>query len=237
MVTREVIQRVFHLAAKETSGKTSTFTGFTLDIDDKQYLCTARHCVVTDPYESDCETLLHPDHLYINNNKRWEILDVQLVGFGTESADICIFALKQELSPRMNTLPASPDGIVYSQDVYFLGYPLGLNFDVKKKENNNYPLPFVKKATVSAFSSTKKTPRLVCLDGIANRGFSGGPVVFKKGNENSFSVASIIAGYELEPESTEEFKLNSGITYSHCISHALDAIKNNPIGMPITPIK
>ena len=228
MVTREVIKRVFHLATDN-----SRFTGFTLDIGDKQYLCTARHCVVIDPDDPDCQTLLHPHHLYINRNNRWEILEVKLVGFGTECADICIFALDRELSPLLGPLPESPAGIVYSQDVYFLGFPLGLKFDVEQDVNSGFPIPLVKKATVSSFSSKKVTPRFVCLDGVVNRGFSGGPVVYKKGEENFFSVASVISEYEREPESTEELKLNSGIAYSHCISHAIATIKENPIGMSI----
>ena len=110
--------------------------------------------------------------------------------------------------------------------------------------------PFVKKATVSAFC--EKDRQVIFLDGYNNPGFSGAPVIFKESEEakNSFHVAAVVSAYRAAKEpivagsekgvmsidmgdgkrQQMEVYLNTGIVISYGISHALDAIRENPIG-------
>ena len=167
---------------------------------------------------------------------------MQLVGYGSENTDICVLATKERLTPPEFLLPTSLGDYFYGQDAYFLGFPHGMRADIKI--NDGFPLPFVKRATVSAHSPVTQDDlkaflpskqSVLFLDGINNEGFSGGPVVFRK-NANLLSelhVVSVIAGYVPEEEFTvanQEIITNSGIIISYSISHAIDAIKANPIG-------
>ncbi len=90
------------------------------------------------------------------------------------------------------------------------------------------------------------------LDGHNNPGFSGGPVIFKENGkpQSNFCVASVISGYKEGKESVVagdergvmsidmgdgirmplEIYMNTGVVFSHSISHAIDAIRDNPIG-------
>ena len=94
-------------------------------------------------------------------------------------------------------------------------------------------MPFVKKATVSLFDEP-----LFYLDGYANLGFSGGPVVYPVTGTQDYRVAAVISGWEevpetvLEGEEDTKFKImvNTGIIASYSIKEALNLIHNNPIG-------
>lgn len=240
MITANVIQRTFQLRA---SG--SSFTGFTIDVSGRQYLCTAKHCL------SD-SSLENFQYIEIFHDKKWKPLKVQLVGFGSENTDICVLTPEKRLSPP-HSLPPTTDGIFYGQEVYFLGFPYRMRFAVKI--NNGFPFPFVKRATLSALSSSCEKQRILYLDGYNNPGFSGGPVVFIKNGDpkNKFCVAAVISGYREDKEyivagdergvmsidkgagkqEPLEVYLNTGIVVSYDIKHAIDAINENPIGVKV----
>ena len=227
LVDNFTYQRVYFLRTEE-----SFFTGFVLEYkvehEKKQYLCTAKHCV-TSNYHTN--TLLQSDYLQIYRNERWERLGVKLVGFGSDGADICVFTpADNEKLPSPNECPEpSSVGISLSQDTYFLGFPYGMRFDTVPEINNGYPLPFFKKAIMSAGSPPKSKPDLLFLDGHANPGFSGGPVVFKNLNhpqKQVFQTGAIISAYK--PEPNKPYGLNTGIAIAHDIKHAIDAIEANP---------
>jgi hypothetical protein len=93
-------------------------------------------------------------------------------------------------------------------------------------------------------------PRIWVLDGINNAGFSGGPVIFKSGPEQT--ILGVVSGYHVEPtdvvsstvkkvpkkklpskpKQAEQLKvnLNSGFIIAYDISYAVEAIHKNPIG-------
>lgn len=131
-------------------------------------------------------------------------------------------------------------GIVYGQDVYFLGFPYGMTGEIGQM-NRDFPLPFVKKAIVSCLQTTQKDAQLLFLDGHNNPGFSGGPVVFKEPNKNDFKVAGVISGYRYNEEPIYQgdqqvplaYRYNTGIIFSYGIKHAVDIIKSTPIGFEI----
>ena len=182
MITSNIIHRTFQIKWQENIGSC-----FTIDVDRKQYLCTAKHLLRG--FASGQVELRH--------EKIWKSLEVDFVGYGSEDTDICVLSPKIQLSPSLPLTPTTA-GIVLGQDVYFLGFPYDLQSDIGSL-NRFFPLPLVKQAILSAMIFGEKQSILL-LDGHNNPGFSGGPVVFKKvGNPNNeLHVASIIAGYKSE---------------------------------------
>ena len=132
-------------------------------------------------------------------------------------------------------MEASTGGLIYGQDVYFLGFPYGYTGSFVFTDGG-YPLPFVKKATVSLLE--RKT---MILDGHNNPGFSGGPVVYTEPNKNDFKVAGVITAYRFveEPvfhdgqETDFIYKYNTGIIEADGIIWAKDLIQANPIGQTV----
>jgi S1-C subfamily serine protease len=225
MVTGNVINRTFHIQYGENIA-----TAFLIDIDHRQYLITAKHVVPNIPAEAVI-SILH--------NEKWCPVSVKLVGHAPGDADISVLALPFRISGADLTLPARAAGLTLGQDVYFLGFPFGL-FGKMAKGNNDYPLPFVKKAVVSCFEHHEDYGlHRVFLDGHNNPGFSGGPVVFFAADTNEFKVAAVISGYrpdrqhlfqgatKLEGYTTQE---NTGIILSYGIGYAVKLAQQNPIG-------
>jgi hypothetical protein len=143
------------------------------------------------------------------------------------STDIAVFDIDKELAPDL-TLHLTNQGLVLSQDVYFLGYPYGL-----ETRAGPISLPFVKKAIASA--STKDTEGLPMwyLDGFNNGGFSGGPVVFNRPGTADWHVFAVVRGYPSEllevkvnPNDDDEpamgyVKANTGIILAYDIDNAI----------------
>ena len=220
-ITRNILQRTFQFSFGEQQG-----TCFTIDYDNRQYIVTARHLVAS---ITDSATIR------IKHEEIWKNRPVNLVGHGEGEVDISVLAGGVQISPK-HPLPPTAAGLTLGQDVYFLGFPYGWTSEVGAL-NQNFPLPFVKKATVSAVDFN---PVRFFLDGHNNPGFSGGPVVFSKVGEpaNQLSVAGVISGYRfgtepvyLEGKPTSlESRYNTGIVLVYEIQHAIDLISQNPIG-------
>lgn len=227
MITINVLQRVFHIKFENSS-----VTCFIIDVDNKQYFVTAKHVI---------KNLKEKDIIEIYHEEQWKKLDVQLIGHH-EKADVTVFATNLHLPSHPMT--ATTDGIALSQDVFFLGFPLGLMSEAGEI-NRNFPLPLVKKGCLSSMSFSKEISEgpYMFIDGHNNRGFSGGPVVFQKGIGQEFFVCGVIHGYmndigdviSLPTENTDKLVAlqNSGIMKVYSIENALDLIKKNPNGFSI----
>jgi hypothetical protein len=169
---------------------------------------------------------------------QWKRLDVDLVGHCTGEIDISVLKADIQLSPTY-ALPPSECGIVYGQDVYFLGFPYGMQGDGQL--NREFPLPFVKKGILSCMMISLSGPNLLYLDAINNPGFSGGPVVFTEGNNLSYKVAGVVSGYRSASEPIYDgdraiplvYRANTGIVVAYGIKHAMEIIQKNPIGFPL----
>ena len=157
MITANVWERVVHIVCGAASE-----TGFTIDHGGVPYLITARHVVDgSDP---------------IQIRVRGSVVSVNSVRLSIPiaDADIAVFRLDREITPSGLPLPIGSDGMVFGQDGYFLGFPLGLRFDIGPEY-----LPLVKRCTPSALSRIGGRSVLL-LDGWNNPGFSGSPVVFRQ---------------------------------------------------------
>ena len=181
MITTNVIQRVFHLKVGESQG-----TVFALDHESKQYLVTANHVL-------DGMTSL--DDIEIYHDGQWKRLPSAMVGTAKD-ADTAVLAARVQLAPS-HPLEATMGGIVIGQQVFFLGFPLGMMWGGGEM-NRDFPFPLVKSGVLSAME-VGQTPR-IWVDGHNNPGFSGGPLVFIPAEEQfkrdrAFRVAGVISAY------------------------------------------
>ncbi|NUO79834.1 trypsin-like peptidase domain-containing protein [candidate division KSB1 bacterium] len=218
MITANFIHRTFRIKCGNSIG-----TGFTVDVDGKQYLVTAKHVI------KDFGTTAG---LEVFGNAVWSPVPAKLVGHCDENVDISILAPTKPISPPNLPVTASSEGLVYGQDLYFLGFPYGVLSRVIFN-GAGYPLPLVKRAILSSFAGN-----VYLLDGHNNPGFSGGPVLFGQRGKLPNCVAAVISGYRSSPKPVfqdEEktplvFHENTGIIISYKIELALELIRANPIG-------
>ena len=219
-----VLQRVFHISHENKAG-----TCFTIDVEGRQYLITAKHLV---------HSIQKPYVVQMYHDDEWKSLQLDLVGHGPERVDLTVLAAKQQISPT-HPLEPTTKGLILGQDVLFLGFPYGIISD-SGNINNRFPFPLVKKGIVSAlFQDNVKD---LFLDGYNNPGFSGGPVVYEvvKGTLN---VAGVVSGYLSKPEpvydehgaTALQHDYNTGIVRVTSIDHAVDLIRANPVGFELAP--
>ena len=233
MITVSVIHRTFHIRYGGATG-----TAFAVDHADKQYLVTARH-VVPDITTGGTIDIFH--------DKQWKSFAVTVVGIGAGEKNIAVLACPIRLAPP-HPLEASSAGLAYGQEVYFLGFPFGWDSGAEDI-NRDFPMPFVKAGVVSAF--TFEEPSRMYIDAHGNKGFSGGPVVFRTMNQagDDFRVAGIVSQAPRpvltpvvdklgEPvrangAAMAYFAENQGFVLAFDIRHATDMIDANPIGFDL----
>jgi len=165
-----------------------------------------------------------------------------LVGLSLGKADIAVLGL-ETLLPTGNTALATGGNksLFLSMDVYFLGFPYGLQTDLTTSMSAGYPIPLVKKAIISGFDFGDQRYTHCLLDGHNNPGFSGGPVVAKPPGEEVIRVIGVISGYKSAAEpvlhqgqaTPMAVMYNTGIIDTYSIEVALQIISSNPIGCPI----
>ena len=225
MVPSNILQRTHRILFGNSTG-----TAFTIDIDSRQYLITAKHVV---------EGINQSDVIFIQHENQWKESPCQVVGLGESDFDVAVLSLPLQISPN-HPLSFSNTDFFLGQDIYFLGYPYGLYGEIEPDLNSNFPLPLVKKGIISSFIHGKNN-RLdnLLLDGHNNPGFSGGPVFYKVvGKQDVFGVAGIISSYKYEWYSVFQngkqtdlvYQYNTGIIHSVGIQVALDLIRANPVG-------
>ena len=223
MITSNVLGRTLHLQHAEAIA-----TGVVIDVDDRSYVITARHFA---------ETIKDQTNIRFFHDSQWKTLPVRLVGHASGEIDISVLAPPLVLCTKAVPLPADMGGLIYGQDAYFLGFPYG-SFGNVGALNRGLPLPFVRKAIVACMERTASGVNRVYLDGHNNRGFSGGPVVFKEPGSQVFKLAAIVSGYRYSEEPIYQgddplplsYRENTGIVLAYGIQHAIELVHGNPIG-------
>lgn len=204
-------------------------TAFSLDVDGRQYLISARH-VVGDLADST---------LKLHINKHWIDVPTTVVGVGRGEIDITVLAPLKRLSEDIELEPSL--ALMLGQDVYFAGYPLKMHANAGELMYGR-PLPFVKKGTLSAGWDPDDPVKRLYVDAINNEGFSGAPLVFQEHATGKLKVAAVVSKYKTEDEPVigkdgEEtgmtVKYNTGFLIAYSIKHALDLIKLNPVGLQV----
>ncbi|HZF13441.1 MAG TPA: serine protease [Thermoanaerobaculia bacterium] len=225
--TVNVIYRVLRIRTAVGTG-----SAFTLEVEGKQYLITARHNLKDFGTEGSID-------LWIGN--RWTRNTARAIYPSNETVDIAALDLGR---PVTVTFPLEPTGagLTLGQQVYFLGYPFGLStFGSVPAPPNFGEIPFLKSGIISALDTTNPEANILYLDGQNNPGFSGGPIVFWHAESGLFRVAGVISGYRnealpvlkrkdlLDPraQAYEDLytRANSGIVVGYDIRHILDAIR------------
>lgn len=224
--TSNVLYRVLRI-------KTATSTGsaFTIEVNGKQYVITARHLLKGLGSEGEIE-------LWIGG--RWSRSKVRALYPSKESVDIAALDLGRAVTVTFPLEPSS-GGLTLGQQAYFLGYPHGLGGTGSASPPGFGELPFLKSGIISAVDDRDPEASLLYLDGQNNVGFSGGPIVFWHAASNSFRVAGVVRGYrnealpvlkkkKLADPAAEAYndlytRANSGIVIGYDIRHIVEAIR------------
>jgi hypothetical protein len=208
MVNKEVIQSVYRIKYNSEFG-----TCFQTIISSKQYLITAKHIFSKKNHNDSIDFEIFHDN-------KWNAFNGKLLIHNNSNIDIAVIDLNGISFYRSNNVELSKASELFaSQDCYFLGFPFNLYSDMSKT-NDNFPIPFIKKAIFSLFTGTESNEKILYLDGHNNPGFSGGPVVANIISENKLKICSIISAYVVQSNKLEKTSLiygeNSGIivTYS-----------------------
>ena len=160
-VTSNVINRVFLVKGPDEAG-----TAFTIEVDGRQYLVTAKHVV---------KGMKEDDSIQIRKDDQWTAVPVQV--FRCEDpVDIAVLVPSSQLSASFPVEPTSA-GMFFGGDTFFLGFPYAKTTEFKLA--GGYPLPLIKRATLSGMNPLVPDKGvIIVLDGYNNPGFSGSPVCF-----------------------------------------------------------
>jgi len=221
----------------QVRGPAGSCTAFSIELDTKQYLVTARHCVKG---ASDAKQIA------VRQGDGWAPLDGKIIFPSNQEVDIAAIPLA---TPRtvVFEFQATSDRIQISQPVYFLGFPSSLSTNWNSADRNQLSeLAFIKAGILSAVDSRNPDAVVLYVDGQNNPGFSGGPIVFRPGPTEPFRVAGVVSGYKGEPfpvvtkkdlanPEAAAFKdlyvrANAGIVLGYDIDHIVKAINatNHP---------
>jgi hypothetical protein len=148
LVSANAVERTLEVDTARDSG-----TAFTIDHLDRQYLVTARHLLPEG--EASPEVTL-------SNRTFSRTLNLDLLPVRPSAADVAVAPLDEPLTIQ-HPLPATTNGLVVSQRVFFLGFPKGLEIQLLD-EAPTERLAFIRGATFSAMAQVDLV-RLVYLDG------------------------------------------------------------------------
>ena len=218
-------------------------TAFTLNYNEKQYLVTAKHAV-KGVRETDRIKIFYRDK--DNSSITDENLEVKLVGLGDydrksnpTGVDIAVLSPKYLLSNEQS-IEATSDYLYVSQRVFLVGFPGQYDKNEMAKEYTLFSqhireiTPLVKGGIVSAINIFSY-PREILVDAIINRGFSGGPLVYFKHESGGFGAEMRIAGVYTSGRQEKNSPKNAVFAKAHNISHVINEIRGNPVGVPIPP--
>lgn len=196
-VTSNVLKRILQIRVGGRTGFTGT--AFTLDVDGREYLVTAKHMVGKLKTKGAIEISVGAD--------LWEPIDV--VVYRCEGdVDIAVLIPPRQLTVNLSLEPVGDQAPVRDgQDMYFAGFPLGGSAWARwAPMHGDHPLPIIKKAVYSGTFESKdksKTP-VILLDGNNAHGLSGAPIVYRlvgQPDDWTFYVFGVVSGFtpELAP--------------------------------------
>jgi hypothetical protein len=250
-IVSNVLDRVLMI-----QGPVFTGSAFTIDVDGRQYLITAKHMVAG---------LKEKDTIHVRKDDRWAPLEVTTFRCD-DPIDIAVLVPPSQLTVDFPLEPSSK-GLAVGEDAFFVGFPFGQATSVRL--NGIYPMGLAKKAMVSGFDPLQSQKGMgIILDGYNNPGFSGSPVVFRDLSQPGFvyKVAAVLVAFRPEAgpvrpaqtvrpeqitaedraqsriiedrgqylrlgEETGTFvSLNSGVAISYDIFSAVALIRQHPVG-------
>jgi S1-C subfamily serine protease len=247
VINFNVLSRVFRLRYEFTTNSvattnlvrtTNTGSSFTIEIDHKQYLITAKHIV---------PGIRDGGLVKIFRESQWHAFPVKVISCSDTNVDITVLILPSQISPSP-PLDLGVADMIHGQDMYFLGFPYGMYLDAGDL-NNNFPLPFIRKGVLSSWQPARdKNAGAIWISEQNNPGFSGGPIVFQNLVKQKLAIAGVVSGYRSnwddifykDPATNLLLKAtnlvvagNSGLTMGWSLQSALDAIAKRPDGPPV----
>lgn len=222
MLPAEVALRIFRISVDGDDG-----TAFTLDVNGRQYIVTAKHIACS---------ILGTTNIDLWHDDNWISIEVELVGHS--NVDVSVLTARQILTNPQLVLEASVGGFYFGQEAFFAGFPLDL---MSPGVDSRFPIPLIKRAIISGVAGSGYEA-CYYLDALNNPGFSGSPVYLKLPNSERYSVAMVVASYtaqrvpvldEYDRETGSTILQNSGITAAYGIQNVLEIIARNPIGFEL----
>jgi hypothetical protein len=258
-VTSNVLRRVLQVRVNAGKPDEGTATAFTMDVDGREYLITAKHVVTG---------LKDQDNIDISMDGKWTPHTIKI--FRCEDpVDIAVLVPNHQLTVNF-ALPFDRGSFFFGQEAFFLGFPYGIQS--AGGLNGPYPLAIIKHGTISGSVAPDqhKKAGMILLDGYNNPGFSGGPIVYRDLNKSEvvMNVLAVVSGFypEVVPvmkkhdiktpadagdaakqqpwkiqqnpdKSYFEYvdngtyvSLNTGIVEGYVLEPAIDLIRQHPIG-------
>jgi hypothetical protein len=222
-------------------------TIFSIDVDQREYWITAKHVlngVEHPPFGSMVEKSVQLQVLDPTaNEEKWLSVNFKVIDPGKD-IDIVVLAAPATLLPNpVDSAAVSSVGVVLGGECEFLGFPYGGGWQAKFGNDTRYWMPYIKHCYVSGLPDGPI--RVWVLDGINNKGFSGGPVVFGTGADQK--IMAVVSSYRTEPAEVvaslvpeksastpkpkpPQVNVNSGFMIAFDMSPAIDAIHSNPVG-------
>ena len=220
LVDSSVLQRVFKILV----GVNNIGTSFIVENSKGKFLVTAKHIFKKVGYPDKAQ-------ICVDQSGTWIPIDNQIFYHTDDKIDIAVVKTSYFDNMNFEKVNNSSKGFIFSQELFILGYPYAFD-SALYAQNRGYPIPYIKKGIFSG-----KCGRVLFLDCDNNQGFSGGPVIYRKYEQEGFSdetsIAGIVSGYyphEIEVMDSKKNVIgrtveNSGMTICYPIEHAMEIIE------------
>jgi hypothetical protein len=220
--TANIIQRIVFVAYGTMTG-----TGFTIEVDDHQYIVTAAHIV---------KGLGSRGRIELHRDGKWGQIDVDRLR-SVSGRDVAVLYARGAVVTQ--TLPVAfsdtADHYYYGQHVFMMGFPFGEPVgDVVLADG--HPLPLVKAGALAGFYKLPSGHNRLLIDAHANKGFSGGPIFCYplSGSPDTTRVIGVVTEVRVEWGKVRkmpgevgtnlEARYHSHITFGEDIAYALEDI-------------
>jgi hypothetical protein len=216
MVPANILTRVFCLRVGS-----DVASSFTIEVNDRQYLITARHALKSLGSGSRVQVLQEQEG-------KWRDVTVRAIPVEPETVDISVLALDEQLSDILPVDLSGEKDSYLSEAVFFVGFPYRLSI-AGHNVNRGFPIPLVKHGIIAAISGPRGDPFLV--DAINNPGFSGGPVVRTR-NTKKPAIIGVVSAFKAvqAPAFNKQIdtglttQVNTGLLVAFSLEYALEAI-------------
>jgi hypothetical protein len=170
-------------------------TGFTIDVDGRQYLITAKHMV----NGMGSEGIIGIGKFGSAGGIEFEPYRMQIFRCAG-SIDIAVLIPPLRLTTGETMEPTGETSFIIGQDAYFVGFPFGAYQNARSNGDRARPFGFVKRGLVSGVQyQSAEDADLILLDGYNIFGFSGSPVTYwelPNGTSPAHSyVIAVISGF------------------------------------------
>lgn len=192
MITGEFMGNVFQTQFENNLG-----TSFrALKTKKFSYFITACHLV---------KNLKDNSQIKLRFSKIWKPLKVKKVIHNCNK-DISVFVI-DDITSHLFALNLSAGNLTYSQDVFILGFPLGIAPVIKLNGRQSNPIPLVKKGILSGITDQN----FLYIDVHINQGFSGGPALFLDSKTKKMKIFGIVSAFKKDKIDGKFMLVNSGI--------------------------